>query len=138
MTKVLATGVFNILHPGHLLFLEESKKLGDELIVIVSSDKIAGKIKKGLVLPEQQRADMVAALKPVDKVFVGDSEDTMKLLPVIKPDVIALGHDQKVDEDWLLGQTSLLKLDTQLIRIKGIKKGGFMSSSAILKALDKA
>ena len=137
MTKVLATGVFNIIHPGHIFFLEEAKKLGDELVVIVSSDALAKKISKKKVLPQEHRVAVVSALKPVDKAFIGDSEDTMKLLPVIRPDVIALGHDQKVDEDWLQDELNILKVKARVIRLKKKWEGKFDSTSAILKELGK-
>ncbi len=138
MTKVLATGVFNILHPGHLMFLEEAKKLGDELDVIVSSDKIAGKLKSGFLLPQGQRAKMVEALKPVDKVFIGDEEDPMKLLPAIRPDVIALGHDQDVDEDRLRGELSAKGLNSEVVRIRRKSKGELASSSGILELIKES
>lgn len=137
MTKVLATGVFNILHPGHAVFLEESKKLGDELVVIVSSDRIATKISKKKVLPQEQRARMIELLKPVDKVFVGDDEDTMKLLPVIKPDVITLGHDQDVDIELLKDQLNLKGLTPEIVRIKKKWEGELNSTTKILRALNK-
>jgi len=135
MTRVLAAGVFNVLHPGHVLFLEEAKKLGDELVVIVSSDKIAQKAKKKPILPQEQRAKMVGALKPVGRVFIGDDEDTMKLLPVIKPDVIALGHDQKIDEKQLEAQLAIRGIDAQIVRIEAKVEGELASSSGVLKKL---
>jgi FAD synthetase len=138
MTKVLATGVFNILHPGHLLYLEEAKKLGDELVVIVSNDKIAKKLKKGFLLPQEQRAKMVEALKPVDRVFIGNEKDTTRLLPIIKPDVIALGHDQDVDEARLQDRLASIGLDTRVIRIKKSLDGRIYSSTELLKKLNKA
>jgi len=135
MTKVLATGVFNILHPGHLFYLNESKKLGDELDVIVSSDSIARKIRKKTVLPQEQRAEMIGALKLVDKVFVGDDEDIFKLLPIIKPDVISLGHDQDVDEGWLKKELSKHGVKTKVVRTRNNLKGGYHSTTNIVKEL---
>jgi len=137
MVKVLATGVFNVLHPGHLLFLEEAKKLGDELDVIVSSDAIASKLKEGFLLPQEQRAKMVGALKPVDKVFVGDDYDTLKLIPLIQPDVIALGHDQDVDEGRLEGQLATVGSKAKIVRIIRELEGGLSSSTEILRKLNK-
>jgi len=137
MTKVLATGVFNILHPGHLFYLKESKKLGDELDVIVSSDKIAKTIVKKRVLPQEQRSEMVEALKPVDKVYVGDDEDIFKLLPVIKPDVIALGHDQDVDEKWLADKLLMRGITSKIMRIRKTVDGDYLSTTSIVKALSK-
>jgi len=135
MTRVLATGVFNILHPGHILFLKEAKKLGDELVVIVSSDKIASKAKKGFILPEAQRAEVVSALKFVDKVFIGDGTDKTKLLPVIKPDVIAIGHDQNIDEFSLREELVALGIAAKIIRIKPKLEGSFASSSKIAEKI---
>ena len=137
MTKVLATGVFNILQPGHLFYLKESKKLGDELDVIVSSDKIAKTIVKKRVLPQEQRSEMVEALKPVDKVYVGDDEDIFKLLPVIKPDVIALGHDQDVDEKWLADKLLMRGITSKIMRIRKTVDGDYLSTTSIVKALSK-
>ena len=135
MTRVLATGVFNILHPGHILFLEEAKKLGDELVVIVSSDRMAKKAKKGFILPQEQRAKVVGALKAVDKVFVGDENDTTRLLPVIKPDVIALGHDQKVDEAQLQSRLAVMGLDAKVIRIKAKLENELASASRLAEKM---
>ena len=135
MTKVLATGVFNILHPGHLYFLEEAKKLGDELVVIVSSDSIAGKLKGESILPQEQRARVLSALKMVDKVYVGDGTDTLKHLPEIRPDIIALGYDQDVDEDWLMEKLSGAGIGVKIIRIA--KSQGNHSTTGIIKKLRK-
>lgn len=117
------------------MFLEEAKKLGDELVVIVSSDKIASKIKKDFLLPQEQRAEMVGALKIVDKVFIGDENDTLALLPQIRPDIIALGYDQKVDEAQL--QSSLASRGTRacIVRIKKKREGDFLSTSKIIKKI---
>lgn len=95
--KVLAGGTFNILHPGHLFFLEQAKKLGKKLIVVVASDKTVRKSKK-LLEPASFRAERIGALSFVDKVVVGDDIDMMKVVREEKPDVIALGYDQDAEE----------------------------------------
>lgn len=133
MTKVLATGVFNVLHPGHLLFLQEARKLGDELVVIVASDRIARRTKKGFILPQEQRAKVIGSLKMVDKVFIGDEKDTLSLLPVIQPDIIALGYDQRVDEERLQSTLAARGVNARVFRIKGREEGDFMSASGILR-----
>ncbi len=74
MTRVLATGTFDLLHPGHLLYLERSKKLGDELVVIVARD-VNVKHKPKPIVPEDQRLKMVQALKVVDLAILGDEKD---------------------------------------------------------------
>jgi len=115
MKKVLVAGVFDILHTGHLMFLQKAKKLGDELIVIVTCDAVAKRQKKNPVNSEKERAGLVAGLKPVDKVIIGlDTDDYFKMVKEIKPDVLVLGHDQKYDVDGLVksgyrGKTVRLK-----------------------------
>lgn len=96
---VLATGVFDIIHPGHLKFLQESKKLGGpraRLVVVVARDRTVIKRKgRRPVIPEQSRREMVAALKPVDKAILGREEaDYLGILREVKPDVVSLGYDQ--------------------------------------------
>ena len=75
--RIVATGTFDILHPGHLYYLEESRKLGDELVVIVARDTNV-KHKPRPVIPEDHRLRMVAALKPVDRAILGDKTDMFR------------------------------------------------------------
>jgi FAD synthetase len=95
---VLASGVFDLLHLGHVRFLEEAKKAGGpdaKLIVIVARDSTVEK-KKGrkTVMPEYQRCALVASLKVVDEAMLGYEDFSMgKVLEKIKPDVVAVGHD---------------------------------------------
>jgi len=96
--RVLAGGVFNIIHPGHVHFLEKAKKLGDELVVVVASDRTALKSNKKLIFPADIRAKMVRNLKFVDKVVIGDESDMMKVVKEEEPEVIALGYDQSEEE----------------------------------------
>lgn len=133
--RVLATGVFDIIHPGHIFFLEAAKGLGDELIVIVSRDQIARKIKKKPIIPEDQRLAVVKALKPVDEALLGDSEDIFKFIPEIHPDIIALGFDQDVDEDWLQSELERIGISTKIIRIKGKLDGEFYSTQKIVSRI---
>ena len=82
--RVVATGTFDILHPGHLYYLSESKKLGDELFVIVARDANV-KHKPHPILPEEQRRAMIAALKPVDHAILGDRTDMFRPIEEIRP-----------------------------------------------------
>ncbi len=133
--RVLATGVFDIMHPGHIFFLEAAKGLGDELIVIVSRDQIARKIKKKPILPEEQRLAVVRALKPVDEAMLGDSEDILKLIPEINPDIIALGFDQDVNEDWLQSELEKIGISTKIVRIKSKLNGELYSTKKIVSKI---
>jgi FAD synthetase len=97
MTRIMAQGVFDILHPGHLHYFKESKKLGDELIVIIARDSRV-KEKKGLYFDEEDRRKMVEALDPVDEAILGSEGDIYTTVKEIDPDIITLGYDQKHDE----------------------------------------
>ena len=66
MVRVMASGVFDLLHSGHLHFLEEARKLGDELIVVVATDKTVREKKHEPITNQEMRLKMVAALRPVD------------------------------------------------------------------------
>jgi len=95
---VLASGVFDLLHLGHVKFLEEAKKAGGpdaKLIVIVARDSTVQK-KKGIkpVIPENRRRALVESLKVVDEALLGYEDFNMeRVIEKIKPDIIAVGHD---------------------------------------------
>jgi FAD synthetase len=96
---VLATGAFDLLHYGHLRFLEESKKIGGKnsrLIVLVARDKTAERLKgKKPVMSENERRALVASLKPVDEALLGYRQFSIrKVIEKVKPDIIAVGYDQ--------------------------------------------
>lgn len=98
----MASGVFDILHTGHISYLEQAKALGDELCVVVASDNTVRKNKHEPITPERMRVRIVSALKPVDVAMIGnDSGDMFAILDEIRPDVIVLGFDQKFDENTL-------------------------------------
>ncbi len=117
MKRVVATGTFDIIHPGHIKFLEEAKKLGDELIVIVAREKNV-KHKPKPVIPEEQRRKVVEAIRYVDRAILGDEEDIFKPILELKPDVIALGYDQHFNEDWLKEELEKRGLNCEVVRIK--------------------
>jgi FAD synthetase len=92
-TVVVAQGVFDLLHPGHLHYLRESARMGDELNVIIGrGDSVSHK--EPPILPDEQRRRMVAGLDPVDDAIVGHPEDMFQPLFEIEPDIITLGYDQ--------------------------------------------
>ena len=97
--RVLAAGCFDLLHYGHLRYLEEAKKLGGEgaeLIVVVARDSTIMKRKgRAPVMKEDHRRELVEAQKPVDRAILGGVDlDTEKIIRAVKPDIIALGYDQ--------------------------------------------
>jgi FAD synthetase len=96
--RVMTTGVFDLLHPGHIAMLEEAAKLGDELVVVLARDESAEKEKHRPITPEEHRRRMVEALKPVSRAVLGHRGDYYRIVEELKPDIIALGYDQKYDE----------------------------------------
>jgi FAD synthetase len=98
---VLASGVFDLLHLGHVRFLEEAKKAGgprSKLVVIVARDSTVEKRKgERPVMSENQRCALVASLKVVDEATLGlEKFNIAEVIDKLKPDVIAFGYDQKV------------------------------------------
>ncbi len=96
--RVMTTGVFDLLHPGHIAMLEAAKALGDELVVVIALDASAAREKHPPITPEEHRRRMVAALKPVDSAVLGHPGDYYRIVEELKPDIIALGYDQPYDE----------------------------------------
>lgn len=134
MVRVLATGTFDILHPGHLFYLKEAKALGDELFVIVARESNI-KHKPKPVLPEEQRLEMVASLSIVDRALLGDKHDMFKPLYEIKPDIIAIGPNQHFDEEELEKELKKRKINAKVVRIKGLETCQLCSSAAIIKRI---
>ena len=117
MTKIMATGVFDILHPGHLHFLMEAKSLGDELVVVVATDATVRKHKHEPITPEKMRVELVGALKPVDKALLGLEGDMFEIVLQVKPDIIALGFDQQFDEKDLEKRLAERGLKVKVLRL---------------------
>ena len=89
----MAVGVFDLVHLGHVHYLTEARKLGDELVVVVATDAMVQRRKHEPINPQDVRLALVAALKPVDHAVVGHEDDQLKSVEDVRPDVIALGHD---------------------------------------------
>jgi FAD synthetase len=128
--RVVATGTFDILHPGHLYYLSESKKLGDELFVIVARDANV-KFKPRPIVPEEQRRAMIAALRPVDHAVLGDPADMFRPIETIRPDIITLGFNQYFNEEKLKKDLADRSLPAQVVRI-GRYEGGELASSRMI------
>ena len=95
--KVVATGVFDIIHIGHAHFLNAAKEHGNHLTVIVANDATVRKMKGEPILSDKRRSEVVSQLKPVDEVVIGRTGDMLDIIVEdIKPDVIALGFDQRL------------------------------------------
>jgi FAD synthetase len=134
LTRVVATGTFDILHPGHVVYLNEAHKLGDELWVIVARESTI-KHKRKPLIPEQQRLFMVQSLRIVDHAVLGDEHDMFKPIEEIKPDVIVLGFNQHWQEDWLQEELEKRGIQAKVVRIHTAETSPFASSRLIRQAI---
>jgi len=117
MVRVVATGVFDLIHLGHVHFLEKAKDLGDELVVIVARDSTAKKMKHQPITPEGMRVELVQALKPVDRAVLGYEDDIFRIITEVRPDIIALGYDQTFKEDDLRKELKKRNLQIKVVRL---------------------
>jgi cytidyltransferase-like protein len=116
---VLAGGVFDIIHPGHINTLNAAKKLGDILVVVVATDKTAIKMKKREPLHSAQlRQELVSSLTMVDLCIIGDKEDIFKTVDLVKPQIIALGYDQTHQEKSIIEGCKKIHLDVTVARLE--------------------
>ena len=132
-------GVFDLLHAGHLHFLEQAKSLGTELVVVVAHDDTVRSQKHEPVTSQELRCRMVKGLKPVDEAIVGNSPGTpiFDILNVVKPNVIALGYDQKHSVDSIrTGLDELGFSDVELTRVEGLSDDLDGTRKIIARILD--
>ena len=116
---VLAGGVFDIIHPGHIHTLNAAKDLGDILVVAIATDKTAERMKKRIPLHNQdQRKMLVDALSVVDVSVVGNEEDLFKTVEFIRPQIIALGYDQVHQEKFIIEGCKRINLDVTVARLQ--------------------
>ena len=140
---MLATGVFDLLHIGHLRFLEESKKTGgphSKLVVVVARDKTVRRRKgKGPIVPEDQRRELVAALRVVDRAILGREEiDLLGILKEVKPDIVCVGYDQDAIRAAVTRLVRKEELPVRVVRIRRFGPLGFNSSSKLKSRIAKA
>ena len=133
---VLAGGVFDIIHPGHINTLNAAKKLGNVLVVVVATDKTALKMKKRKPLHSAQlRQELVSSLSMVDICIIGDEEDIFKTVDLVKPQIIALGYDQTHQEKYITEGCRKINLDVTVARLESPRPE--TSSSLIQKEYGK-
>lgn len=142
VSKVLAFGVFDGLHPGHIVFLRQAKRLGDrkrpqvsfsgtELIVVVTRDDVAEREKgRRPLLFVRERMELVAGVRWVDRVVMGDPPQRyFSVICRLKPDVIVAGYDQPCDIPAFRSTLRSLGLPhTRIIRLKEYQGHRYHSS----------
>ena len=123
MVRVMAVGVFDLLHAGHLHYLEQAKALGDHLTVVIAHDETVRMRKHEPVTSQDLRCRMVAGLKAVDHAMVGNppSVPMYDILPLVQPDIIALGYDQEHAETAIRAGLDERGYDQiELVRVEGL------------------
>jgi len=97
---VFTNGCFDLLHPGHVLYLAEARRLGDALVVALNSDASVRRLKGAgrPILNESERAEVLAALAAVDWVTIFDEDTPRPLIAALLPDVLVKGGDWAIEE----------------------------------------
>ena len=133
---VLAGGVFDIIHPGHIHTLNAAKALGGILVVAIATDKTTKKMKKRPPLHNQElRRELVSCLSMVDKAIVGHEDDIFQTVKEIKPNIIVLGYDQIHQEKFISDGCKRINLNVEIVRLQSPVP--HLSSSEIEKEYGK-
>jgi len=133
---VLAGGVFDIIHPGHIHTLNAAKALGGVLVVAIATDKTAEKMKKRSPLHNQElRRELVSCLSMVDKAIVGHEDDIFQTVKEVKPNIIVLGYDQIHQEKFISDGCKRINLNVEIVRLESPVP--HLSSSEIEKEYGK-
>ena len=129
---VFTNGCFDLLHIGHVRLLQKAREKGDFLVVAVNSDSSVRQIKESgrPVMPEDQRAEVVAALGCVDWVTIFDEPDPLDLIRLLKPDVLVKGTDWSEEE--IIGAPEVREAGGQVLRIQ-LEPGS--STSALIERI---
>ena len=128
---VFTNGCFDLLHYGHIKYLQDAKKKGDILVVGINSDSSVKRIKeeKRPVVNEKDRLRLVAALESVDYVVLFKEDTPLKIIKFIKPDVLVKGADW--DKNNIVGRDIILSYGGRVSTIKFVK--GYSTSNLIKK-----
>ncbi|MGA8710020.1 MAG: adenylyltransferase/cytidyltransferase family protein [Thermoplasmata archaeon] len=137
VVRVMATGVFDLLHPGHVFFLTEARKLGDELVVVVARDQTARRLKREPYVPEHIRREMVEALKPVDRAVLGSATDIYETVINERPNIIALGYDQVWNEQEVVKECERRGVPVKVARIGALMHNDLATRRLIERILER-
>ena len=129
---VIAFGSFDIIHPGHLHYLRGASSYGN-LVVVVARDESVEKLKgRKPLMDENSRLEMIGSIKFVHRAMLGHKirkwNEIYNILLDVRPDVIALGYDQKVDMNYLVRFLEENGLNAKIVRITPFKGAKFKSS----------
>lgn len=126
MRKVMIFGTFDIVHAGHIEFFKQVKRLGKNLVVVVGRDTTVKRIKGHSPFNnERARVEFLKHIDYIDTVMLGDAKDVYTAVAKVKPDVIALGYDQKDFVDGLNEYLKKTKKHIRVVRLKPYKSGRY-------------
>lgn len=126
MRTVMIFGTFDLVHAGHLRLLQQARRLGDRLIVIVARDQTAARVKgEAPFHSERQRREILRHIDLVDEAILGDIKDVYKIVRQRRPEIIALGYDQRVFVAELKIRLKDWGLKTRLVRLKAYRPATF-------------
>ncbi len=130
-TVVFTNGVFDLVHPGHVTYLAAARGEGDVLVVAVNSDRSvrANKGPSRPILPERERAELLAALEVVDAVVVFDDETPAAIVAALQPDVLVKGADWA--HDAIVGRDTVEARGGRVVRIEVVP--GYSTSSVVAR-----
>ncbi|MBM4274082.1 MAG: D-glycero-beta-D-manno-heptose 1-phosphate adenylyltransferase [Deltaproteobacteria bacterium] len=129
---VFTNGCFDLLHPGHIDYLEQARSLGDALVVGVNTDDSVTRLGKGPgrpVNPERDRARVLAALAGVDRVVLFDEDTPLELITALQPDVLVKGGDYQLED--IVGREVVLARGGQVLALP------FVSGYSTSQLLDR-
>ena len=133
--KVVVAGTFELLHPGHIELFKYAWEKG-RVYVIIARDVNAERDKgRKIIVPEEQRLKVVSAIRYVYKAILGDMRDYLKPLEEIKPDIVVLGPDQKVNEKWLEEKLKERGVNARVLRMKSKVDCPLCSTSKIIEKI---
>lgn len=140
---VFTNGVFDILHKGHVFYLNEAKKLGDRLVVGMNSDDSVRRLNKGPERPindQDSRAYVLSNLKSVDEVLIFDADTPFDLIKAVSPDVLVKGGDydpeveDKSSKKYIVGSDFVKINGGKVVAIDLVK--GFSTTNIVKKLKD--
>ena len=129
MKIVMCAGTFDVIHPGHLFYFSEAKKHGEKLVVVVARDETSANFKgKKPVHNEKDRLEAVRMLKIVDEAVLGNTGNIFDIIEKIKPDVICLGYDQKVQKQEVEDELKKRGIKADVVRLDAYMPNLYKSS----------
>jgi cytidyltransferase-like protein len=139
---VLAGGVYDVLHVGHLAALREAKELGDVLVVVVATDITVDMLKgRKPILPEEDRRELVEGLKPVDKAILGYEDVGFgfeQVLMDVMPDLVAFGYDQEKLEATVNEIIQHRNFKITVVKLSKFDREKYASSTSLRQRLAEA